>query len=163
MDCDGFTREYYQKNYGIEEFIPIGKPIENESNNIIEYSLPPFNGWGSLEDSAANCISIQPKAPHRDMNKFLKLDRCNLRFKAQMISNVAENSQRTFIITFHLNDDTISVFEVADRNSGFCVCQCSNFGEIDFLSIFFRFSYYLEWRFLQTIEILFTESRFLYN
>jgi hypothetical protein len=37
--------------------------------------LPPYNGYGSYEDSAANCRSIIPVPPHRDFKKFLNKDR----------------------------------------------------------------------------------------
>lgn len=37
--------------------------------------LPPWNGYGSYEDSAENCRTVEPKAPHRDFIKFLNKDR----------------------------------------------------------------------------------------
>lgn len=116
-DCDKFTRDYYQKKYGIEEFVPIERPKETRwMSGFVERPIPPYNGWGSFEDSEANCHSIQPKAPQRDMKKFLTLGNCNLRFKAQMISAVDDDGDREFIITYYLSDDTISVFEIAKRN-----------------------------------------------
>lgn len=117
-DCDKFTREYYQTKYGIEEFVPIQKPTDTRwQEKCVEQIMPPYNGWGSFEDSEANCCTIQIKPAQRDMKKFLKLDKLNLRFKAQMISKIEEDSDREFIITYHLCDDAISVFEVGQRNS----------------------------------------------
>lgn len=117
-DCDQFTRDYYQQKYGIEEFNPIARPIETRwKPPLIEKIMPPYNGWGSFEDSESSCYSIQLKVPQRDMKKFLELDRCNLRFKAEMISNITENSDREFVITYYLSDDTISVFEIGRRNA----------------------------------------------
>lgn len=116
-DCDKFTRDYYQKKYGIEEFVPIERPKETRwLSTCVERAIPPYNGWGSFEDSEANCHSIQPKPPQRDMKKFLTLGNCNLRFKAQMISDIDENNDREFIITYYLSDDTVSIFEIAKRN-----------------------------------------------
>lgn len=40
-----------------------------------------------------------------------------------MISNIPENSKRDFVITYYLNDDTISIYEKGGRNSGFKVKQ----------------------------------------
>lgn len=37
--------------------------------------LPPWNGYGSFEDSAQNCVTVEPKAPMRNVKQFLKLDR----------------------------------------------------------------------------------------
>lgn len=125
-DCDNFTKRYYHEKFGIEEFIPIERPKSHRwQQEIIERKIPPYNGWGSMADSEANCLSLIPKPPHRDMNKFLKLDRCNLRFKACMITNIAENSDRVFTITYYLSDDTISVYETGGRNTGFTVSFCS--------------------------------------
>lgn len=122
-DCDDFTKRYLHEKFNIEEFIPIERPKSHRWHQeiIIERNIPPYNGWGSMADSEANCLSLIPKPQHRDMNKFLKLDRCNLRFKASMISNIAENVDRVFIITYYLSDDTISVYEICGRNSGFTV------------------------------------------
>lgn len=116
-DCDKFTQDFYQKKYGIEEFVPISKPRETRwLVNDVERIMPPYNGWGSHEDSETNCISIEVKARNRDMKKFLKYDNCKLRFKAQMISKSEEDNDRGFVITYHLDDDTISVFEIGKRN-----------------------------------------------
>lgn len=116
-DCDKFTREYYQQKYGIEEFVPIERPKEVRwLSGYVEREIPPYNGWGSFEDSEANCHSIQPKAPQRDMKKFLTLGNSNLRFKAQMISTIEDDANREFIVTYYLSDDTVSVFEIAKRN-----------------------------------------------
>lgn len=41
-----------------------------------------------------------------------------LRFRAKMISNIPENEDRIFIIRVYLMDDTISIYELAKRNSG---------------------------------------------
>lgn len=77
-DCDGFTKNFYRKKYGIEEFHPISTP--SQSHKFISYmsdrkSLPPFNGWGSYEDSEGNCTGIEPKAPKIDFGKFLGYDK----------------------------------------------------------------------------------------
>lgn len=39
------------------------------------HPLPPYNGYGTYEDSAANCRNIIPVPPHRDFNKFFSKDR----------------------------------------------------------------------------------------
>lgn len=121
-DCDEFTKQYYRENYGIEEFEPIEKPRERFAPTVpIDRSLPPYNGWGSIEDSESNCLSIQPKPQCRDTKQFMALDPYTFKFRARMLSDVADNLNREFILTFHLGDNTISVYEVAERNSGFSV------------------------------------------
>lgn len=78
-DCDSFTKEYYARKYGISEFTPITIPDQKSQVRIIPHpkyrELPPWNGFGSYEDSAQNCITVEPKAPHKDFKKFLMYDR----------------------------------------------------------------------------------------
>lgn len=121
MDCDPFTREYYRTVHGIEDFTPEQRPDQDGLKLKCERTLPPFNGWGTHEDSEGNCKTVEPKPPKMDFDKFIKLDKCLLRFGARMVSDVQENRERMYIITYYLSDDTISVFEASARNSGFLV------------------------------------------
>lgn len=117
VSCDQFTQKFYREKYGIEEFVPIERPIETRwmvSN--AQKIIPPYNGFGSYEDSETNCISIEIKAKQRDMKKFLRPDNCKLRFKVQMVSPTDEDNNREFVITYFLEDDTISVYEIGKRN-----------------------------------------------
>ncbi|XP_074032977.1 EF-hand domain containing 1.2 [Leptinotarsa decemlineata] len=132
-DCDSFTRGYYAEKYGISEFTPLEIPdIIKKAEDIPppkHRELPPWNGFGTHEDSAQNCITVEPKAPHKDFKKFLAYDRVGLdshilRFEARMKSKIPENCSRIFIIRYYLSDDTMAIFEVAKRNSGFAT---SNF------------------------------------
>ncbi|RZC36583.1 EF-hand domain-containing family member C2 [Asbolus verrucosus] len=126
-DCDPFTKQYYGVKYGLNTFEPLALPEDRQAGVKIEKQereLPPWNGYGSFEDSAQNCITVEPKAPHRDFKKFLHLDRIGmdshiLRFQARMVSKIPENCTRGFVISYYLADDTIAVFEHGKRNSGF--------------------------------------------
>lgn len=119
-NCDEFTQNYYRKKYGIENFKAEYNPaVARTSNESSERKLPPFNGWGSHEDSEGNCKTVEPKPPQRDFVKFFKYDGYVLRFGARLISKIQENNERAFIILYYLDDDTISVYEVGLRNSGF--------------------------------------------
>lgn len=160
VDCDKFTREYYQKKYGIEEFVPIERPKDTRWNEAcVEKIMPPYNGWGSFEDSEASCNSIQPKAPQRDMKKFRELDNCNLRFRAQMISKIAEDNDREFVITYYLSDDTISVFELGKRNASSSV--------ILFQLVVFELQFKIQndylGRFSKTWQMLLTPSKLVHQ
>ncbi|XP_052867936.1 EF-hand domain-containing family member C2 [Anopheles cruzii] len=121
--CDQFTESYYREVYGLEDFTPLyGYSASREqfvSSRRADRELPPFNGWGTHEDSEGNCLTLEPKPPKIDFRKFVAYDRCSLRFGAQMVSNVRENNDRFFVISYHLSDDTISVYEIPIRNSGF--------------------------------------------
>lgn len=64
----------------LDTFVPLPTPgddtVEKISVSIKDRKLPPWNGYGSYDDSAENCRTVQPKAPHRDFIKFLHKDRC---------------------------------------------------------------------------------------
>uniref|UniRef100_A0A336MSJ8 EF-hand domain-containing family member C2 n=1 Tax=Culicoides sonorensis TaxID=179676 RepID=A0A336MSJ8_CULSO len=118
--CDEFTQDFYRKKYGIENFTPEYNPaINRTSNEMSDRELPPFNGWGTHEDSEGNCKTVEPRAPNRDFVKFFKYDGYILRFGARLISKIKENNNRAFIILYYLDDDTISVYEIGLKNSGF--------------------------------------------
>ncbi|XP_046604333.1 EF-hand domain-containing family member C2-like [Neodiprion virginianus] len=128
-DIDPYTKEYYRLKYGIEDFTPLERPDakkESECKSVEKY-IPPYNGFGSYEDSLGNCFSLEPKPPKIDSVKFFDYDKCGfeshvLRFRAKLVSNIPENNDRHFIIRVFLTDDTISIFELAVRNSGFKRC-----------------------------------------
>lgn len=44
-----------------------------------------------------------------------------LRFSGRLISDNPDNDKRYFIIKYFLSDDTIAIFELGERNSGFKV------------------------------------------
>ncbi|XP_022907177.1 EF-hand domain-containing family member C2-like [Onthophagus taurus] len=126
-DCDPYTKAYYRKKYGVDIFEPKPYPedyIKAQCHKTIERELPPWNGYGSYEDSAVNCKSVELKAPHRDFQKFLKYDKVGLdshilRFDARLVSKSKINCSRLFTISYYLSDDTIGVYETARDNSGF--------------------------------------------
>ncbi|KAL4715967.1 hypothetical protein ACJJTC_013267 [Scirpophaga incertulas] len=128
VDCDSYTKEYYRVTYGFDNFNPLGQPNDESkeciTSSLSERALPPWNGYGSFDDSAENCRTVEPKAPHRDFMKFIHKDRVGfdshvLRFAARLISDQPVDKNRYFIIKYHLCDDTIGVFELGERNSGF--------------------------------------------
>ncbi|KPI95569.1 EF-hand domain-containing family member C2 [Papilio xuthus] len=86
-DCDAFTKEYYRATYGFDTFNPLPNPeekVEYISSRLADRELPPWNGYGSYEDSAENCRTVEPKAPHRDFIKFLHKDRFFRRAKVYL-------------------------------------------------------------------------------
>ncbi|XP_037955499.1 EF-hand domain-containing family member C2-like [Teleopsis dalmanni] len=121
VDCDEFTRSYYRKKYGIEDFTPLPVPLREieEVEEVVERILPPYNGWGTYEDSEGNCKSVEPKPPRIDFNKWYNYERYILRFGAKLLSTIPENCERSFVISYYLADDTIQIYEIAIRNSGF--------------------------------------------
>ena len=51
----------------------------------LSQELPPYNGFGSLEDSKQSCLSLIPQPPKKDFIKMLENDGKILRFAAIMV------------------------------------------------------------------------------
>ncbi len=47
--------------------------------------IPPYNGFGSLEDSLQNCLSLIPEPPKKDVIKLLENDNKVLRYVARLV------------------------------------------------------------------------------
>ncbi|KAF8065932.1 efhc2 [Scenedesmus sp. PABB004] len=64
-DCDAFTREWYATELGFPaealEAVPVAEPIPP----LPRPALPPYNGYGSLDDSRQNCVALVPKPPKK--------------------------------------------------------------------------------------------------
>jgi hypothetical protein len=84
----------------------------------IIHPIPPKNGIGSEEDTLLSVYALRPMAKIKDMNKMFKSDKHILRFKSKLISSVSSDEERNFLISFYCRDDTIMVYELAERNSG---------------------------------------------
>ena len=84
--------------------------------------MPPYNGFGTEEDSLQSCVSLIPQPPRPSPAKHLPtqtgLERGLLRFVARLDTQAPEDVDRRFIISYHLADDTVSIFEQRQRNSG---------------------------------------------
>lgn len=115
FDCDDFTRAYYWFNHK-RELRKIN--ITEGMKRGVNHEVPPYNGYGSPEDSLGSVYSLQPKPPKKDMTKLFTNDQYVMRFEARMISESKEDNIRNFIISFFCGDDTIQVYQNADKNSG---------------------------------------------
>ena len=114
--CDEFTKNWYKENLGINmESI---KLKTNPKQNII-HPIPPYNGYGTEEDSLLNVkyLNFQYKTREHYVNKF-KRDKHILRFLSKLISPIPSDEERKFLLSFYCRDEAIQVYEIADRNSG---------------------------------------------
>lgn len=80
--------------------------------------VPPYNGYGTAEDSLGSVYSLNPKPPKMDMKKMFKQDMHVLRFDARLVSTEPDDETRNFIVSYYCGDDTIQVYEICDKNSG---------------------------------------------
>lgn len=82
VDADAFTRQFYQ-----EKDMPLAAPIELEQPvyPTVKSEIPPYNGFGSEEDSLQTCKpSLIPTAPMKDGQKMNLFQGMILRFKATL-------------------------------------------------------------------------------
>ncbi|XP_049621178.1 EF-hand domain-containing protein 1 [Suncus etruscus] len=115
-DCDAFTRQYYKEQLGFPDLPRID--VSKKEPPPIKQELPPYNGYGLIEDSAQNCFVLVPKAPKKDSMKMLLNDNKVLRYLAALESPNPEDKNRRFIFSYFLATDMISIFEPPVRNSG---------------------------------------------
>ncbi|NXP48656.1 EFHC1 protein, partial [Heliornis fulica] len=115
-DCDEFTRNFYCDKFGITDFQPVEikkKPLEE-----VLQVIPPYNGFGILEDSLQNCFSLIPKPPRKNLIKMLENHNKVLRYQLSLESPNPEDRKRHFILSYFLSNDMISIYEPPVRNSG---------------------------------------------
>jgi hypothetical protein len=98
MRCDYFTREYY-RNLGIE--MKENMSLEPDEEKVrFERQIPPYNGFGSEEDSLRSCTGgINPPPPKRDLAKMREKQGVILRFNARLLS---DKEVRTFFLLNYL-------------------------------------------------------------
>lgn len=77
----------------------------------IHHQIPPYNGYGTLEDSIGSVYALDPKPPKKDEKKYYKSDIHVLRFDTKLISTEPDDENRKFIVAFFCGDDTIEVHE----------------------------------------------------
>ncbi|VDP81127.1 unnamed protein product [Echinostoma caproni] len=116
-DCDNFTKAWYYQNFGLTDFKPVDVEIENVE--VPKKEMPPYTGYGSLEDSLAAIKSFVPKPPKVDFAKQVDYATKMLRYEARLDSSRPEDASRRFILSYRLCDDMISIYETPIRNSGF--------------------------------------------
>jgi EF-hand domain-containing protein 1 len=120
-DCDNFTKAWYYQHFGMTYFTPVqlvGPPDVNRATQSAQMEIGPYSGLGSLEDSMASALSVQPKPPKLDYVKQVDNGTKTLRYEAMLDSIKPQDKGRRFIISYRLADDMINIYEPPVRNSG---------------------------------------------
>ncbi|KAJ3197354.1 EF-hand domain-containing member C2 [Irineochytrium annulatum] len=112
-DCDEFTKSYYREKYGLEDFDPVRIEDYEEKDPALEVPL-----IVEASQSAAQPLIPANTVPKKDFKKLMLYDGVCLRFSAVLQSSKQVDRDRKFVISLFLADDTISVFEPHQRNSG---------------------------------------------
>mmetsp|Transcript_14599 Transcript_14599/g.16131 ORF Transcript_14599/g.16131 Transcript_14599/m.16131 type:complete len:516 (+) Transcript_14599:59-1606(+) len=114
--CDPFTQNYYREKYN--RTFPLGTVKQPVLKEMKKDTVPAHNGFGDEEDSLGYVYRLVPKQPKKDYFKFVDNANKILRYHLKMITNRPEDVERRFVLGYYLNDDTISIYEVATKNSG---------------------------------------------
>jgi len=119
-DMDNFTKAFYYQNFGATDFNQLNNEnfLSSKGTPHAKMEIPPYNGYGSLEDSLQNCLYLVPEPPKKDYIKLMENEHKILRYEAVLETTRAEDQGRKFIISYRLSDDTIGVYEPPMRNSG---------------------------------------------
>lgn len=111
-DCDAFTRDYYLEKHGItqERFDP---PNETAQERALKWELFKPKQPNPPRDNQ------QPK-PNANDAKFYQQKDAQLRFRARFHACPPGdlNAGREFVVTYFVEDDTLSVYEPRVKNSG---------------------------------------------
>lgn len=116
-DCDNFTKAWYYQNFGLTDFTPVD--VDIKTPEIPKKEMPPYTGYGTMEDSLSSLKSFVPAPPKVDFAKQVDYATKMLRYEARLDSSYPEDASRRFILSYRLCDDMISIYETPIRNSGF--------------------------------------------
>lgn len=111
-DCDDFTKIYYNENYGVHDFNPVC--IEDYEEEPV---LVPFFAGPTVAEEPQLNIGGDTHSK-KDFKKLVQYDGVILRYLAVLDTTEKLDKERKFVICLHLADDTITVFEPPQRNSG---------------------------------------------
>ena len=113
---DQFTQQFYRSRFGKE--FPLGSVQFEQPPEPVPREVPPYNGFGDEEDTKGQMYRLVPQKPKVDFFKAMDNSARVLRFTARFNTRVPEDVDRRFIISFYLADDTLGIYEPAQKNSG---------------------------------------------
>ncbi|OWZ21009.1 hypothetical protein PHMEG_0004502 [Phytophthora megakarya] len=113
LDADAYTRSWYEGHN-----VPLAPAVtvKDEVRPPPVFTPPTHDGLGSEEDSLQSCYHLLPKAPLKSIES---LDTTEvLRFRARFETEKPEDVGRRFVISVVVSDQSISILEFVQRNSG---------------------------------------------
>jgi hypothetical protein len=113
---DEFTKKFFKDNFN--QHFQLGDVREAKPPEQVPLVIPEYNGFGDEEDSLGYVKKLLPDKPKKDFFKYVDNDKKVLRYTARFNTQVPEDVDRRFIISYYLADDTLGIFEPAQKNSG---------------------------------------------
>jgi hypothetical protein len=135
--CDQFTKEFYREKYGLDDFDPVRledyeavdeddlKAAAAEEREVL-LSLLKASGASPYADATSasqhpqnvSLVPSQAVGPKKDFRRMMAYDGVSLRYCGVLATKKQVDKDRRFVISLSVADDTISVFEPHQRNSG---------------------------------------------
>merc|ERR1712054_586618 len=123
--CDEFTRDYYEKVYGVTfEDIPVqfDEAIERPQLKIPAHVEP-----GTEEDSLGSFLYLIPKVPKKNFRRMMENDRKILRFMARLDTDAPEDQGRIFVIKYYTQADFYTGARIEFNKFGFLLYQADEY------------------------------------
>lgn len=113
---DQFTQDFYKDNYKV--YFTLGSVSESRPPEQVPLVIPEYNGFGDEEDTLGYVKKLLPDKPKKDFFKYVDKDKHILRYTARFNTQVPEDVDRRFIISYYLADDSLGIYEIPQKNSG---------------------------------------------
>eukprot|EP00756_Hemistasia_phaeocysticola_P008401 Hpha_TRINITY_DN14610_c2_g16::TRINITY_DN14610_c2_g16_i1::g.48389::m.48389 len=114
-DADAYTKNFIAEKFGKDTTsIVVKEPVAEK----VKPEPPPHTGFGDEEDSLGSWKSLVLTRPRKNMKKYIEHGGSMLKFAMKLDNAEPADAVRRFVLTFYLADDTLSIFEPAQRNSG---------------------------------------------
>ncbi|TPX43682.1 hypothetical protein SeMB42_g04641 [Synchytrium endobioticum] len=122
-DCDEFTRDHYRETYGIDHFDPVRMEdydIMNDGDDeSFAYDAHPNTERTEADAAGSSLPGISTGAAQkRDPRRSALYDGIVLRYSAKLDSARQVDRERKFVMSLKLSDETVTIFEPHQRNSG---------------------------------------------
>lgn len=118
-DCDAATKAYIKESTGVE---PVSIPLNRPGAPKPPLRVPASTGVGDDDETLASWTGLVPKAPRRDLGRFLHFTghpHSALRFQMRFEAPTSIDAPRRFVLTYFQADGTVQVYERQLRNTGF--------------------------------------------
>jgi Ca2+-binding EF-hand superfamily protein len=115
-DADDFTRGYFKQAMGLDLDPKID--VQLPERTVPRAETPPYTGYGTWQDSMGSVTHLVPKQPQKDAVQLFEHSGKVLRFKAKFSKPKPEDVDRLFVVSYFLEDDTLSIHEPPQRNLG---------------------------------------------
>ena len=118
-DCDTFTRDHLMDKHGRTGDEVAKKDHAIPKKELPKPTVPPHNGFGDEDDSARSCKRLTAQCPVKDVRRYIEGGDQMLKFSLELVTDQPQlDGLRRFVLTYHVADGTLSVFEASGRNSG---------------------------------------------